>query len=149
MWDYVLLTKEIYSFYIAPCNGLQGAVAQYAANQTRANPFSLFEKCTGFFYLAFFPSEGRSIMVQCLAWGHRCRDWDSYPHSADQRHQSLSPVLLSAKPWHAKNNTISKWEGLTCQGWIFLALPRSQDHYGLTRWKRKHQFPLELWSHDN
>ena len=28
-WNY-----ETYSFYIAPCNGLQGPVAQYAANQT-------------------------------------------------------------------------------------------------------------------
>ena len=40
-WSYHL-NYEIYSFYIAPCNGLQGAVAQYAANQTRntwANPF--------------------------------------------------------------------------------------------------------------
>ncbi len=39
--------------YIAPCNGLQGAVAQYAANQTRntgANPFSFFDKCTVFFF---------------------------------------------------------------------------------------------------
>ena len=37
-WNY-----EIYSFFIAPCNGLQGAVTQYAANPARnygANPFS-------------------------------------------------------------------------------------------------------------
>ena len=36
---------EIYSFYIAPCNGLEGAVAQYAANQTRntEEPPSLFD----------------------------------------------------------------------------------------------------------
>ena len=37
------LNYETYSFYIAPCNGLQGAVAQYAANPARntgANPFS-------------------------------------------------------------------------------------------------------------
>ena len=31
------LNYEIYSFYIAPCNGLRGAVAQYAANQNRNN----------------------------------------------------------------------------------------------------------------
>ena len=40
MWS--LLMYVTYSF-IAPCNGLQRAVAQYAANQTRntgANPFS-------------------------------------------------------------------------------------------------------------
>ena len=39
----MFLNYQIYSF-IAPCNGLQGAVAQYAANQTRntrANPYSL------------------------------------------------------------------------------------------------------------
>ena len=29
------LNYETYCFYIAPCNGLQGAVAQYAAHQTR------------------------------------------------------------------------------------------------------------------
>ena len=37
------LNYETYSFYIALCNGLQGAVVQYAANQTRitgAKPFS-------------------------------------------------------------------------------------------------------------
>ncbi len=42
MWSYIL-KYETYPF-IALCNGLQGAVAQYAANQTRntgADPFSL------------------------------------------------------------------------------------------------------------
>ena len=34
-----------YSFHIAPCNGLQGNVAQYAANQTR--------KCNGFFNMRY------------------------------------------------------------------------------------------------
>ena len=40
---------------IAPCNGLQGAVAQYVANQTRntgANPF-YYDKCTGFLYVHY------------------------------------------------------------------------------------------------
>ena len=32
------LNYEIYSFNIAPCNGLQHAVAQYDANQTRNTP---------------------------------------------------------------------------------------------------------------
>ena len=43
MWSYMYVLKyDTYSF-IAPCNGLQDAVAQYAAEQTRdtgANPFS-------------------------------------------------------------------------------------------------------------
>ena len=42
------LNNETYSFYLAPCNGLQGAVAQYATNQTRntrADPFS-FNYCS-------------------------------------------------------------------------------------------------------
>ncbi len=36
-----------------------------------------------------------------LAQGHKCQDRDSNPHSADQKHQSLSPVLLTTRPGHA------------------------------------------------
>ena len=40
---------------------------------------------------------------KCLALkGHRCYDLESNPHSADQKHQSLSPVPLTARPRHAK-----------------------------------------------
>ena len=45
MYAGLRLNSETYFFYIAPCNGLQGDVAQYAANQTRntgANPFSFW-----------------------------------------------------------------------------------------------------------
>ena len=41
VWDLLLL-------HIAPCNGLQGAVAQYAANQARNT-----DKCTGFFNMCY------------------------------------------------------------------------------------------------
>ena len=47
--------------YMAPCFGLQGAVAKYGPNQTRNT---------------------------------RVNHLDSNPHSAEQKHQSLSPVFL-------------------------------------------------------
>ena len=45
MWKHVIEVLEQYPKLhdVSPCNGLQGAVAQYTANQTRntgANPFS-------------------------------------------------------------------------------------------------------------
>ena len=44
-------------------------------------------------------------MVNCLAEGHKCQDWDSNAHSADQLHQSSSPVLSHDMPrlWAATN----------------------------------------------
>ncbi len=110
MWSYVL-KYETYSF-VAPCNGLRGAVAQYAAIKpgTLGRTPSLYDKCTGFFYVRYtthgtngFTSHPKdeAIMVKCLAEGQKCPDRDSNPHSADQKHQSLSPVILSARPRHA------------------------------------------------
>ena len=99
------LKYETYSFYIAPCN-----VLQYAANQTRntrAAP-SLYCKCTGFFYVrhtthgtnGFTSHPNDEAMVKCLASEHRCHDWDSDPHSADQKHQNLNPMLLTTPFGH-------------------------------------------------
>ena len=38
---------------------------------------------------------------------NRCHDWDLKPHSADQKHQNLSPVLFTARPlihtWQLRN----------------------------------------------
>ena len=45
------LNNEIYSFNIAPYNVLQGAVAQYAANQEHRGQPLLFSKCTVFFFV--------------------------------------------------------------------------------------------------
>ena len=50
MWSNVL-KYDTYSLK-ARCNALLGAVAQYAANQTRNTGASLFNKCTGFFYVS-------------------------------------------------------------------------------------------------
>ena len=41
------------------------------------------------------------IVVKYLVKGHKCHDRDSKSHSADQKHLSLSPVLLTARPRHA------------------------------------------------
>ena len=46
------------------------------------------------------PLGGEKLMVKCLARGHKCHDLDSNPHSTEQKHQSLSSVLLSARPRH-------------------------------------------------
>ena len=73
-----ILKYETYSF-IAPCKALQGAVAQYAADQIRntgANPPLFFDKCTGLFNVHYtthrtngFTSHLKeaAIMVKCLA----------------------------------------------------------------------------------
>ena len=61
---------------------------------------SLFDKCTGLFYTRYTShssygflshSKDTTTMVKCFAKGQRCHNRDSYPHSAEQKHQSLSP----------------------------------------------------------
>ena len=67
------LNYETYSFYIAPCNCLQGAVAQYAANQNREHrgepllfsisalgPFSVRYKTHGTNGFTSHPKDGAS-----------------------------------------------------------------------------------------
>ena len=44
------------------------------------------------------PQFYKSIMVKCLALGHKCHDWDSNQHSADQKTELESVAL---RPWHA------------------------------------------------
>ena len=39
-----------------------------------------------------------------LLKGDKCHDRDSNPHSADQKHKSLNPVVLTTSPGHATNN---------------------------------------------
>ena len=57
----------------------------------------------------YVPFEGHSIngLLTCLRT--RVPRLDSNPHSADQNHQSLSLVLLSARPKHTTEHNISKW----------------------------------------
>ena len=102
MWDYISIMK----WFTRCC----GAIC-YAANQTRNTgenalllsisalvSFTCNTKLTG--QAALRPirrtkHHGFSILLK-----DKCRDWDANPHSADQRHQSLNPVLLSARPRH-------------------------------------------------
>ncbi len=90
--------------YVTPCKDLQGAAVHSAA--TARNTWK-----TRFFYVHCtthgtydFTShlKDEAVIIKCLALGHKCQDWDLNPHSADQKHQSLSPVYLSARPRHAK-----------------------------------------------
>ena len=51
-------------FNMAPCNGLQGAVVQYAGNQTiniRAKPFSFFDKGV-LFYIQYTAHQTHGFM---------------------------------------------------------------------------------------
>ncbi len=41
-----------------------------------------------------------ALTIKFHAKGHKCQDRDSNPHSADQKHQSLSPVRLTSWPQH-------------------------------------------------
>ena len=88
----------------------RGTMVQHAANQTgnMGRDQSLYNKCNGFCLRAlhnrrnqrlYDPSEGRSYNT-CIAVEHNCHDRDSNPHSADQKHQSLSPMLLSTATTH-------------------------------------------------
>ena len=55
---------------------------------------SLFDKCTGFFYVCFTTPGTSSFQpirrmkrhCNCLAKPHRCYNWTSNPHSAEQKH---------------------------------------------------------------
>ncbi len=76
-------------------------------------PF-LYDKYTGIFDVHYtthgtygFTShpKNEAIMVKCLSEGHKCHDRDSNPHSADQKHQSLSSVFVSARPRQAINSS--------------------------------------------
>ena len=78
-------------YMIASCKGLQGDAAQSATKpETPGQTPSLNDKCPGFFYVHYtthgtyiFTShpKDKAIMVKCLAQGHKCRYWESNPHS--------------------------------------------------------------------
>ena len=48
----------------------------------------------------FNPGWREAIIVKCLAQGHKFHNQDSNPHSAEQKHQNLNPVLLCTWPLH-------------------------------------------------
>ena len=75
---------------------------------------SLFDKCTGFFYVGHTSHRTYAILshpkdeaVMVLSVLLKCPDPDSNPHSAEQKHQSLSPVLLSTGPRHVTTRQLS------------------------------------------
>ena len=49
----------------------------------------------------YVPSEGRSLMVKSVLLKNTGVTTGTQPASADQKHQSLDPVLLTARPRHA------------------------------------------------
>ena len=59
----------------------------------------LFSKFLGSLTCSTNPKNS-AIIVKCLAQGHKCHGRDSNPHSADYKHQSLCPMLLTDHPWH-------------------------------------------------
>ena len=48
----------------------------------------------------FTPGRREAIIAKCLAQEHKYHDQDLNPHSAEQKHESLSSVLLSPQPRH-------------------------------------------------
>ena len=74
---------------------------------------------------------------------HKCQDSDSKPHSAYQKHQSLSPVLFTARPEHApKISRLSlSWLptfviSLLCPIHLCINLPSFQ-RYNTMLWQNK------------
>lgn len=55
------------------------------------------------------PPKEKAIMVEYLAQGHKFHDQDSNPHFADQKHQSLSPVLFTARLYTPHVATVCPW----------------------------------------
>ena len=59
-----------------------------AANQTRntgGKTPSLFDKCTGFFYVHTYTTTGQTASYKCLEQRQlRFHDWDSNTHAADK-----------------------------------------------------------------
>ena len=43
----------------------------------------------------------KQFILKLLAKEHKCHDQDSNPHSVDQKHKSLTQVVLTAQPWQA------------------------------------------------
>ncbi len=72
-----------------------------SANHTRIHrgePLLLNDKCTWFFYVHSHNTQDLLLYVpneRGLVSGHKCQDRNSNPHSADQKHWSLTPVHLS------------------------------------------------------
>ena len=56
-------------------------------------------KCTSSFYVCSNPKDEAS-WLSVLFRTQQVSLWDSNPHSADQKHQSLNPVLLTTRPQH-------------------------------------------------
>ncbi len=54
----------------------------------------------GTYGLMFHPKD-TAIMIKYLVQGNQCHDRNSNPHLADQKHQSLFPMPLTARPLHA------------------------------------------------
>ena len=49
-------------------------------------------------------------MVKSHAHRHKCHNWDSNPHSAQQKHQSLNSELLTARPRHFHDNVSVRYD---------------------------------------
>ena len=102
MWD-----------YIAPCNGLQGMGVQYTANQIREHRDEPL-----LFPISALGSNGLSHpQDEASWWSVLLKNTDvklSSPHSANLKYQSLSPVLLTARPRHAIVYMIMKMVHLIC-----------------------------------
>ena len=74
------------------------------------------------------------IILKYLAQGHKCHNWDSNPHSSDQKHHRSSMVLLNAQPHHTKTSPFSQAPS-----------PHRRNDTGLV----KSQISHSLWSRKN
>ena len=97
------------------CSTLKWYMRCYGAYSSHVQPGtpgptpSLFDKCTGFFTWvntqnmgpkALRPIQRTKQWLNILLKDTCVMAWDSNPHSADQKHQSLNSVLLTARPRH-------------------------------------------------
>ena len=99
---------------------LQSAVAQYTANQTRnigANPFSFRQVHWVLLHalhntrdkLLYVPSKGAKHWLEVLLKDTNVTTETENPHSADQKHQSLSALNHSTTTRHVNiENTRTK-----------------------------------------
>ena len=102
--------RENYSFYIALCNSMVYKVPWRNILPIKpGTPGQILCSilCTGLFYVRYtthgtngFTSHPKDKQWLSVQLAKKCLDWGSNPHSAEQKHQSLNSVLLTARPRH-------------------------------------------------
>ena len=98
-----------------PCNFetcLCGSL--YSTFTTSFYPHAFYNKRLQTLFIDQLDRSKAMCSFKRLAQGHKCHNRDSNPHCAEQKHQSLSSMLLSTQPQHPSIIYLCKY--LICFG---------------------------------